>query len=79
MNGIQEKYYKYLWLAGFVIFAILSFTLFHDLFLNWKFVKQSKESVPDSQGTSFPCARRSSDSVINPPEHYWKRVPGITC
>ena len=24
MNGIQEKYYKYLWLAGFMVFALLS-------------------------------------------------------
>lgn len=64
MNNNLEKYYKYIWLAVFVVLAILSFTLFHDMFLKWGFVKQAIVYLDNKTNTILGLTAASSSASV---------------
>ena len=64
INNIQEKHYKYLWAIVFLIAAGLSYTLIHDLYLNWGFIKNSILYLDNKANTAMALTGASTSASV---------------
>ena len=64
MKADLERYYKWLWLLFFVILAVLCVTLFHDLYMNWGFLKQSITYLDGKADTVLGLTAASSSASV---------------
>jgi len=64
MDFIKEGYYKWIWAVIFVIAAVLSFTLIHDVYLNWGFTKYAVTYLDQKAGTVLALTGASTSASV---------------
>ncbi|MCR5230073.1 MAG: hypothetical protein K6D03_08090 [Solobacterium sp.] len=64
MNMINENQYKWVWAAVFLIAAVLSFTLIHDVFMNWSFIKYAVTYLDSKADTVLGLTGASTSASV---------------
>ncbi len=64
MIKIRESYYKWIWALIFLILAVLSFTLIHDLFMNWSFTKYAVTYLDNKANTVLALTGASTSASV---------------
>ena len=59
-----ERYYKWLWLLFFVIMLFLCCTLFHDVYLNWGFLRHAITYLDGKADTVLGLTAASSSASV---------------
>ena len=59
-----KRYYSWLWLLFFVILAVLCATLFHDVYMNWSFLKESITYLDGKANTVLGLTAASSSASV---------------
>ena len=61
---INEKYYKWVWAIIFLLFAVVCFTLFYDLYMNWDFIKYSIGYLDEKANTVLGLTGASTSASV---------------
>ncbi len=64
MKTIREDQYKWIWAAVFIILAVLSFTLFHDYYLNNPFTRYAINYLDEKANTVLGLTGASTSASV---------------
>ena len=64
MFSIKEEHYKYLWAIGFVVLAVLCYTLIYSSFLNWSFVRYAITYLDKKANTILAITGASTSASV---------------
>ena len=61
---MNEKYYKWVWAIIFLLLAVICFTLFYDLYMNWDFIKYSIGYLDEKANTVLGLTGASTSASV---------------
>ncbi|MBQ9329122.1 MAG: hypothetical protein IJ225_11405 [Solobacterium sp.] len=64
MGKIREEHYKWIWIAVFLIAAVLSFTLIHDIYINGQFTKTAITYLDTKANTVLALTGASTSASV---------------